>query len=145
MVIPSESYAAITVYALQDIGLYKYFNRTFWKKVDSYGRKRMTEDVRKLRQFRNRKKNQDETQGIPISDYTWEDMQSNYLNSLKTFQEGLKNYHDNEFMIEILKEKLFDHNKYMDFDQLQSLAEYMVQNGGGCPVKVDSTRNNGTN
>lgn len=32
-----------------DWKLYKYFNRTFWEKVEAYGRKRMTKDVKELK------------------------------------------------------------------------------------------------
>ena len=104
----------------------------------------MREDVRKLRQLRDRQK-KDKTEDLPIiSNYTWENKPNENRKYLKTFQEGLKNYRDNEYMTEILKEKLFLNNKHMDLDLLHSLAEYMVQNNGGCPVKIYRTPENGT-
>jgi len=40
------------LFLLKDLMLYHDFNQTFWRKVDEYGRERMSRDELKLRQMR---------------------------------------------------------------------------------------------
>ncbi|XP_042297845.1 LOW QUALITY PROTEIN: galactosylceramide sulfotransferase [Sceloporus undulatus] len=42
-------YQKATAWNLIDAKLYRYFNATFWRKVDAYGRERMAEDAARLR------------------------------------------------------------------------------------------------
>ncbi|KFP33081.1 Galactosylceramide sulfotransferase, partial [Colius striatus] len=44
-----ELYEKATAWNLIDAKLYRYFNATFWRKVEAYGRERMAKDVAELR------------------------------------------------------------------------------------------------
>ncbi|XP_077163926.1 galactosylceramide sulfotransferase isoform X2 [Paroedura picta] len=51
-----ELYQKATAWNLIDAKLYQYFNATFWRKVEAYGRERMARDVAKLHEENERMK-----------------------------------------------------------------------------------------
>ena len=124
----------IAVYRLfQDIALYEYFNRTFWKKVDSYGRQRMMDDIQQLKLLRSEKnKNSTSTVKTFVPEATGDEN----LNYTEIFEQSQKNY-DHKTMTQILKRRVaHEASEIMDETLLDSLIDYMVQNNGGCPIDV---------
>ena len=102
--------------------MFGYFNQTFWKKVDSYGRERMARDVKKLRRLR---KNIQQ----PVKKMNYK-----VINKKESFQETKKNY-THQAMTMILKQKILaEHRNIINENVTTSIAQYIVQNGGGCPV-----------
>ncbi|XP_033030700.1 galactosylceramide sulfotransferase isoform X1 [Lacerta agilis] len=52
-----ELYQKATAWNLIDAKLYRYFNATFWRKVEAYGRERMARDVARLQEENEKMKN----------------------------------------------------------------------------------------
>ena len=88
----------------------------------------MERDVLRLREFRGkigsvtereetRKRVSEETEEI----------------NMKTFYQAQKNYNYNS-MLDILKKKLRKEDHRLTAEQIDSVAHYMIENYGGCPV-----------
>ena len=82
----------------------------------------MAEDVTKLRRLRK---------NIP---QPGKKMNYKVFSKEESFQKAKKNY-THEAMITISKQKISaKHRNILNENKITSLAQYIVQNGGGCPV-----------
>ena len=112
--------------------MYNHFNKTLWKKVDLYGREKMRKDVETLKSLgRSHRKRRDvfsQQQQFTMQQEGYKDKRRNE----KLFQICLQNY-NNEAMLKNLKKALDKKSDYMmSPNEVDELAHYMMQSGGGC-------------
>ena len=111
--------------------MYDYFNKTFWKKVDAYGRERMEKDLWILRSLRK---------NIPIykpqsrPKKNRQDQALANVDNQKVYRQIQKNIDRKELMTDILFQKIRKEDLRLNDEQASKIAEYMIENDGGCPL-----------
>nr|XP_039266590.1 galactosylceramide sulfotransferase-like [Styela clava] len=110
----------------QDLVLYDYFNATLWKKIDSYGRKRMEDDVNTLKEYikqANTRKDDNKKKRHRRSTQT--------IN--KNEQDANKRHYataTDALISSILKKR--GHNS-VNINKIREIAIHMSKNSGWCP------------
>ena len=113
-----------------DVRLYEHFNRTFWHKVEAYGKENMKQDVQKLRSLREKDKSRTVIKQVDISAFkqTPEDEKI----GIELYEESLTLLDPKvifERTIEVLQDNIYLKTK----KERTLLANQYMQNYGGCP------------
>jgi len=113
--------------------MYDFFNKTFWRKVDAYGRDKMERDLKKLRKQREEQKFRKKTN--PTLNAKYRSVPPNVDDYNHKVYEKIKgNIWNDVTMTETLRKKIILEDTRLTSQQAKDIAEYMIQNKGGCPV-----------
>ena len=103
-------------YQKLDIQLYEHFNRSFWKKVDQFGRERMQSELKSLQSLREQLLGNTEVGRHHIKRST------KVANALT----------NNDLKPLSLQERVREIRTKQGVAVSEELVEYMIENGGGC-------------
>ena len=114
--------------------MYGYFNKTFWKKVEAYGKDRMESDVKKLRTLREDRQIQRKPNPKATQIYRRVPPSVDARNH-EVYEQIRGNIYEDKYMADALREKIIREDESLNSKQASDIAEYMIQYKGGCPIK----------
>lgn len=111
--------------------MYAYFNASFWRKVDEYGKSKMEEDIKTLRKLREKRK---KTERLKL--FRSRRVYNTKLTEKKNIRlfQKIKNNYNSTLMAEALKYRILRKDPRLNQEQVFLLTKSMIKGQGGCPV-----------